>query len=423
MICQAEIKSSEIEADEWETKKFKSETALKEPPSPQPLTEDNLRLLQGLPVMSHPKNSKMGDDTTETSSTKLSIDSRRLLRINNLLMNDKEASDRYPKIKAKCEELLTQEKHNGMTKEEQDEILNDLPYMMEVIEETFIDLLWPALIPDVRHKKEGSGTDSTAEQGKARLLTAWKVRNQMFDSNCIPVLDPGNDKTLRDFLLPLPKLEVPKPDYCFGLREGAFTPKERFLNHRLREYTSLSNPLYHCFFAVDFKTLDDGWGKCQTQCCLAGAAMIHATEKILKLASPNNEHPLKEDDHLRKQPCMAFTLAVNPVVSELNVHWAEPSGGKGTVYHMYNVRGYLMNRGEELKNLRHDINCILDWGCGDRKTCIRETLAKIKATKNDFMPTPSLSTTSSKDRKKTAADENWERLNQASDESGVWTPD
>ena len=102
-----------------------------------------------------------------------------------------------------------------MTEEEQDQILDDLPYMMQVNEDAFIDLLWPALIRDVRHK-EGSGANSTAEQGEALLLTLWKedhlarVRNQTFDSNSIPALDPGNDKTLKDLLLTLPKFEAPK---------------------------------------------------------------------------------------------------------------------------------------------------------------------------------------------------------------------
>ena len=371
--------------------------------------------------MSQPKKSGMEDDTAESSSTKASIEPRKLLRINHLLMDDGKAFDRYPKMKAKCEELITRERHTGMTEEEQNQILDDLPYMMEVNEDTFIDLLWPALIRDVRHKK-GSGVNSTAEQGEAVLLTAWKedhlarVRNQMFDSNSIPALDPGNDKILKDLLLSLPKLEAPKPNYCFGLREEAFTPEERILNDGLQQYTILSKPLYHCSFAVEFKTLDGEWGQCQTQCCRTGAAMVHATEKLLRLASPDNEHPLKAD-HLRKEPCMAFTLAVNPVISQLNVHWAEPLG-KGIIYHMYNMRGYFMNRGEQLQNLRHDVNCILDWGCVDRKTSIQEILAKIKA-KNNSMAEPSLATSSSKGGTERAADENWEHVSQASDASGA----
>ena len=370
--------------------------------------------------MSQPKKSRTGDDTDETSSTKASIETRKLLRINHLLIDDRKAFDRYPEMKVKCEELITGARHTGMTEEVQDQILNDLPYMMEVNEDTFIDLLWPALIRDVRHKKR-SGANSTAEQGEALLLTAWKedhlarVRNQMFDSNSIPAVDPGTDKTLEDLLLSLPKLEVPKPNYCFGLREEAFTPEERVLNNLLRQYTVLSKPLYHCFFAVEFKTLDGEWGQCQTQCCRTGAAMVHAREKLLRLASPDNEHPLK-DDHLRKEPCMAFTLAVNPVFSELNVHWAEPSG-TSTIYHMHNLRGYFMNRGEQLKNLRHDVSCILDWGCVDRKTSIQETLSEIKA-KDDSMPAPSLATPSSTGGKKRAADEDWEHVNQAVNASG-----
>ena len=129
--------------------------------------------------------------------------------------------------------------------------------------------------------------------------------------------------------------------------------------------------------------------------------MVYATEQLLKVASPANEHPLKDD--LRKEPCMAFTLAVNPVISELNLHWAEPSG-KSTIYHMHQVRNYVMDRGGELKNLRHDVDCILDWGCVDRKTSIQETLAKIQA-KDDSMPAPSQPIPSSKSGKKRAADE------------------
>ena len=137
-------------------------------------------------------------------------------------------------------------------------------------------------------------------------------------------------------------------------------------------------------------------------------------EQFLKVASPGNEHPLK-DDHLRKEPCMAFTLSVNPGISELNLHWAEPSG-RSTIYHMHNVRVYAMKRREELKNLRHDINCILDWGCVDRKTSIQEILAKIKA-KRDSMPESSLSTPSSEGGEKRAADEHREHVNQAGDAS------
>ena len=87
-----------VDADECESKKLKIETAPEEPHTPQPLTEGNLRLLQGLPAMSGPKKSGIGDDSTESSSTKVSIETRELLRINQLRMDDREAFDRYPRI-------------------------------------------------------------------------------------------------------------------------------------------------------------------------------------------------------------------------------------------------------------------------------------------------------------------------------------
>ena len=93
----------------------------------------------------------------------------------------------------------------------------------------------------------------------------------------------------------------------------------------------------------------------------------------------------------------------------------EPSG-KSTIYHMHKVRTYAMDYGGALKNLRYDVNCILDWGCVDRKTSIQETLAKIQA-KNDSMPAPTLSTTFSKGGEKSAADEDREPVNHAGDAS------
>ena len=407
------------EGDDCENKRIKTETPLEEPHTPEPLTKENLRLLRGLPAVSPPKKSRSGDDSTETSISKVSIETRDLLRVNQLLMNDKEAFDRYPRIKARCEKLITQERHTGMTEDEQDKILNDLPLMDEVNGDTFIDLLWPGLTRDVRHK-EGSGTGSIVEQGEALALTAsredhiLRIRNQSFNPNSIPSLDPGDNKVLKDLLRRLPKIATPKPDYCFGLHGRAFTPEEQELNYRLQQYTLLSATLYHCFFVVNFKTLYEEWGQCRTHCCRAGAAMLHAREQLLRLASPANEHPLK-DDYLKKEPCIAFTLAVNPTFSQLHLHWAEPSG-KSTIYHMHRIRSYCMDRGGELKNLRHNINCILDWGCVDRKTSIQEILAKIKA-KNDSMPALSLSTPSSKDGEKSAADESREHVDQAIDAS------
>ena len=96
----------DIKAERWESKKISTETAFEEPHTPQPLTEENLRLLQGLPALSQPKKSRTGNDTAETSSTKVSIETPKLLRINHLLMDDRKAFDRYPKLKVKCEELI-----------------------------------------------------------------------------------------------------------------------------------------------------------------------------------------------------------------------------------------------------------------------------------------------------------------------------
>ena len=113
----------DVEIDECESKKIETETVLEEPPSRKPLTEENLRLHQGSPAMSQPKKSRNGGDPAETLNTKISIETRQLLRINHLFMDERKAFDRYPEIKAKCEEILTRERDTEMTEEEQERIL------------------------------------------------------------------------------------------------------------------------------------------------------------------------------------------------------------------------------------------------------------------------------------------------------------
>ena len=375
-----------VEALNRSSKKAKTETEIEASATPRPLTEENLRLLQGLPVMP-PKKSKQSEDNAGSISTKASIATRELLRINALMMDDTEALMRWPRIQEVCDEIVSEGRMTPMNREEQNAILAGFPFMSSVNEDTFIDLLWPALIRDKRHIK-GSGM----YDDKIPILTGWskdqlaRLRNNLFEPDTIPVLDPGSNRILKELLDSVPKITTPKPDYCYGFLSDAFSSAEQEVNALHRQFAMVSKPLYHCFFAVEFKTLEGDFGVCRTQCCRAGAALVRATEGLLKLAAPSGEHPLQQDHH-QKTPCMAFTLAVSPVVSELYVHWAEPSGNN-TIYHMNKARGYYMERGEELCSLRHDVDNVLDWGCLQRLTSIRSTLAQIKAKRDLILPSP-----------------------------------
>ena len=93
------------------------------------------------------KKSRNSNDYAEASITNISIETRKLL-INHFLLDDRKAFDRYPEMKAKCEELLTRERDSGMTEEEQEQSLLQLRYMMGVNQDTLNDLLLPPLIPE-----------------------------------------------------------------------------------------------------------------------------------------------------------------------------------------------------------------------------------------------------------------------------------
>lgn len=374
------------EAGETPQKKVKTETV--EPTTPQPLTAKNLKLLQGIVMPPTEKDSHSAKSAS--TETKASITSRGLLEANAIVMFDLQAFGKYPQILNMAQNIISNDRKSVMSPEEIGDIKDAQPLMAMVNEDSFIDELWWRLLRPVRLVKGSSGDNENAEDW---ALTKWSashllhIRNLAFKNDMIPNLNPGDDEDIKKLLKSLPKIANPQPDLCYGLTKKAFTDEEHVTNETYRRFTNLTSIIYHSFCVIEFKTEDGKWSECKTQCCRGGAALVHAIRSFKALSDSDTNDVLKTD-HLESNPCIAFSLAVEPELVNLHVHWAERTLTNKTIYHMNDVREYVLKRDDELKYLRHDLNNILDWGLFDRKSAIKDIIANIKKPQGVKRPHP-----------------------------------
>ena len=184
-----------------------------------------------------------------------------------------------------------------------------------------------------------------------------------------------NSKVDKELLASLPRVENPRPDLSYGLKEGAFTSTEQKINDTYGRYSMLSPDLFHAFFIVEAKGCDGNIGDAENQCCRGGAAMVNATRLFNRQADREVLPPLGPDTN-----SIAFSLALVPDKAHLFVHWAECKSQEPeeVVYHMNRIGGYDPSEAEPVNRLRHHINNILDWGVLKRKAEIKETCKKIE---------------------------------------------
>ncbi|KAK3167090.1 hypothetical protein OEA41_010215 [Lepraria neglecta] len=171
--------------DTGERSEKKAKTEAEEPSTPQPLTEENLRLLEGITV---PKEPKKG-----ISKGRSAVDSNTAL---------------------------------GST--------------------TVSDEFWTLVILPKRSVKE-LGEENVAKATDGQLLKAWKkdhlaiARDKLFRHDSIPMTETSDNPILARFLDNLPRVKTPKPDRAYGLAKSAFTEKERIINDIMAYLSKVSS--------------------------------------------------------------------------------------------------------------------------------------------------------------------------------------
>ena len=271
------------------------------------------------------------------------------------------------------------------------------------------------------------------------IQRAWKADavdvnwSSPFAKDSIPPLSRTGDPVLDRLLEHAPKVPNPKPDLTYGIRKYGWSEREQEIN----EYCAagLTNGLWHEFFVVEAKSIGKPIGEAENQCCRAGSALVYCRRNFNAMASASTstkkssapkEHNTPQvgsnlpgrSERLESSPTpnppdkagefhysaafqpsnissdtspsvpvqtypridttsFAFSLALDPHLAILSVHWAEEKSKDLVHWHMKDLDSYNLRKLDELGNLHHDIDNVLDWGCGKRKREIQETCMDI----------------------------------------------
>ena len=185
------------------------------------------------------------------------------------------------------------------------------------------------------------------------------------------------DKKILDAI---PEVQHPQPDITFGLREKLgtrefFTEAERSANMILNQTTQITYDVFHSF-AVWEQKKSKPIELAQVQALRGGSTLVWAfRHNQAQAAMLNLEDPGIDATNI------AFSFAANTTLIRIFVHYAEVGEDKRTKFYMQEIREFSLNKKDQLKRLRSDLDHILDWGTLTRINCpggTKEILSKIK---------------------------------------------
>jgi len=329
--------------------------------------------------------------TTKTTNTAAPLDTKILedvikaLRSNKLWIKDPVARQRYPEVVDFASQLITHKRHSDMDEISQQEALESQVDYGPTNEATFVAEMWRHMHKDYRDKRTSGepGSDildadwTTETWHKAHLNARW---DREFRPESIPRVDTKN-ATIIKLLQALPRVKNPKPDLAYGIKHRALTQTELDVANAHLRFSEPSPGLCFPFFAAEFKGAGGVPEEVELQACRVGAAMVDAIRGLNKFAG------LEKKDAGADMSSFAFTLTMIPSSARMQVHWAQIVPGEPNIYHMHTIGRYWLDIGRDYKDIRRDLNNILDWGLSVRLQHVKETLNAINK-KNVAAPPP-----------------------------------
>lgn len=178
-------------------------------------------------------------------------------------------------------------------------------------------------------------------------------------------------------MIPLkqPTVPNPVPDLLYGYRARAFSAMQSLIQRSIDEQSDCclsktTRDLYWGFFIIEFKSQATGgtiWSATK-QCAGAGAACTNALDRMLKAASGGGGGR----DHSGRPDSISFSLAIDGQTASLHVHWHQEDIGDS--FYCSRVRHYVLFEADGVRNLKFDVDSILEWGVKTRLVAIRSAL-------------------------------------------------
>ncbi|KAL9586567.1 MAG: hypothetical protein Q9212_000819 [Teloschistes hypoglaucus] len=195
--------------------------------------------------------------------------------------------------------------------------------------------------------------------------------NQLFLKNTVSDLKLSKEEE-RIMEEHVPRLKTPKPDICFEIDKAMFTNEELLWTTTVKEHVNIQAGLYLAFAVAEFKGPGGTIQEAEDQASRSGSTLVDAARQIQSLAGERAlDHDGSDDESIMFSICMTMSQA------RIYVHWKLNSGYDNAGYYMSRIRSFDLSSEERVKNLRHDIEAIVDWGLITHKERMKTILEKV----------------------------------------------
>ncbi|KAL8957843.1 MAG: hypothetical protein Q9193_004987 [Seirophora villosa] len=346
------------------------------------------------------KSSTTAVESTSSTPSNQKLTLREVLRINGMHMMDMVFDD-YPALQERADQITASERNSAMRPESAKRLERLRQWYQDSNENTFMAKWWTKLFKDERDVKVEETQEKTPDVSDLSeefwTSQSWDIDgldeswDKEFRKDSLPKLDLTDRPAAKLVVEQNEQVKNPKPDICFGVRKDFFTIEQQDVNDLYAQYAGISKHIRHPACIVEGK-LNQTMDEVQAQCCRGGAALLHATRKMMEASGADVYQPGADLDSF------VFSLALIPSTATLFMHWAEVKGGKRVFYHMNDVTMYHLRKDNAKAQLRHDLNNILEWMLYERlpwiKTILDAIHERLKSSKLPLPPFPmTLSTT------------------------------
>ena len=330
------------------------------------------------------------------------LNMRDLLNRKMLFINEKQAKAPGEVVVKKASAILDGKRGSDWGEEKKQDVQEGIEDYCEEAEATFVMNLMEHILGKMRKvPKNTMLSEDELEQKRNWIEAAWKkdhlrMRSQInFRTDCIPSIRTGIafwDKLVAQ----APRVENPKPDMAFGIYKTAFSPfhQEILNNHRC----NLAGPkLYDIFLAFDAKCMNAPIDEAENQCMRSGCAMVQTRRRLNQAANQSRKKAVNSVSLASTGACtttlsstqacpradtesFAFTLAIGSQGANMFINWAlemDANDNNNVQWHMHKLRVYSYFNLDDLAQLHHDIDNILDWGLTTRKAEVENLCEKI----------------------------------------------
>ncbi|KAI4093396.1 MAG: hypothetical protein L6R37_007383 [Teloschistes peruensis] len=274
--------------------------------------------------------------------------------------------DKYPRIKAAVDRaLMNGELTMGDTSARK--IVKTVDRMDRMSEDRFFSEVWNLIFKRTHEVREGEVYVSKewADDGLSANPNQLFLKSTVSDLK----LSKEEEKIVEE---QVPRLRIPKPDICFGIDKAMFTNEELLWTATVKQYVNIQAGLYLAFAVAEFKGPGGTIQEAEDQASRSGSTLVDAARQVHSIAGERTlDHDDVDDENIIFSICMTTSQA------RIYVHWKLNSGDDNAGYHMSRIRSFDLSSKEQVKNLRRNIEAIVDWGLITHKERMKILLEKV----------------------------------------------